>query len=90
MPLKQNYWLNDAKVVDMDSRACNIWRISEESIREREKGWVMLQALQIAMISYDLSHLPSSMVRSSLSVVLQQGIFRTASRGFDSSLSGCL
>lgn len=60
--LNQDYWLNDTGVVDMDARACTISKTSEESDRQREEGWFLLRALHTAQVSYDLSHIPSSMV----------------------------
>lgn len=47
----------------MDARTCNTRRTSEESTRQREQGWFLLRALQTAQMSFDLSHIPSSMVR---------------------------
>lgn len=46
----------------MDTRACKTPRISEENDRQREQGWFLLRALQTAQMSFDLSHIPSSMV----------------------------
>lgn len=57
------YWLDDTRVADMDARMCMTRRISEESDRQREQGWFLLRALQTAQMSFDLSHIPSSMVR---------------------------
>lgn len=60
--IQQSYWLDDASVKDMDARACETQRLSEEGDRQREQGWFLLRALQSAQISFDLSHIPSSMV----------------------------
>lgn len=49
----------------MDTRTCKTPRISEENERQREQGWFLLRALQTAQMSFDLSHIPSSMVRPS-------------------------
>ncbi|CAM9097538.1 unnamed protein product, partial [Hapterophycus canaliculatus] len=60
--VQQNHWLEDASVVDMDARTCETRRVSEEGHRQREQGWFLLRALQSAQLSFDLSHIPSSMV----------------------------
>ncbi|CAN0175768.1 unnamed protein product, partial [Ectocarpus sp. 12 AP-2014] len=58
----EDYWLDDTRVADMDARRCMTTRISEEGDRQREQGWFLLRALQTAQMSFDLSHIPSSMV----------------------------
>jgi len=50
-------------VVDMDVRMCKTRRTSEEGDRQREQGWFLLRALQTAQMSFDLRHIPPSMVR---------------------------
>ncbi|CAM9243358.1 unnamed protein product, partial [Choristocarpus tenellus] len=60
--VNEAYWVSDTHTVDMDMRRCNISRASQEGQRVREKGWFMLRALQTALLSFDLSHLPADMV----------------------------
>lgn len=61
--LFQDHWINASTVAEMDKNRCKTPIISEEGERQSEYGWFLLQAMQIAKLSFDLSHIPSNMVR---------------------------
>jgi hypothetical protein len=49
------------KSYTMDRLRCNRTKISEEGARERERGWYGLRSMELALLSFDLTHIPVQM-----------------------------
>jgi len=60
--IMKEYFPRDSGIYDMEKDYCTLARYSEESKREREQGWFLLRAQDVAHIHTDLKHLPEDMV----------------------------
>lgn len=58
----QQYFYNNSEIMDMERSYCLLPRYSEEAVRQREKGWYLLELQEVAHVQIDLSHLPSDLV----------------------------
>jgi hypothetical protein len=60
--VRDDYWYDDDEILGMETDFCNIPRYAEEYPREREKGWFILRANEVAHIHIDLKHIPEYLV----------------------------
>jgi len=71
------YYPTDPMMIEMDKNLCMRVMHAEEEARTRERGWFLLTAMQSALISIDLSHLPDDIIYNEHFTV---GIFASPSR----------
>ena len=60
--VRESYWYEDDDILGMETDYCNIPRYAEEHPRERERGWFMMRANEVAHIHVDLKHIPDHLV----------------------------
>jgi hypothetical protein len=60
--VEPGYYYENPDIMRMERKYCDLPRFSEESVRKRELGWYQLKSHDIALMSFDFTRIPSSML----------------------------